>query len=123
MKNKLEIWRNRLTNGVFIVILLLAIRGVYRQYLVNRQVSEILASKEQVLSQELQKNQGLKEKLVEIEKPDFIEKQAYEKLGLVKVGSDILEKLNQEEPIIDLQLEEEKTEQIPNWKRWWELFF
>lgn len=69
-------------------------------------------------------NQELEQKAKEVQTPEFVEKEAREKLGLAKEGEtvvilpenfDRIAKINQSLNNSSLDL--------PNWERWWKLFF
>ena len=67
--------------------------------------------------EEEKKNRELKGKLEFVQSPEFIEKEAREKLGLAKPGETIVIIPPQEATQSDV------AEVLPNWKRWWKLFF
>lgn len=63
-------------------------------------------------------NRELEEALAAAETPEFIEKTAREKLGLVKEGETVV--------VLPKTKEGQETisnKQIPNWKKWRDLFF
>lgn len=66
-----------------------------------------------------QENQRLKSALSYSQTPEFIEKEARDKLFMVKQG--------EQKVLIPQELENSKEEQgknkDPNWKKWWNLFF
>lgn len=82
---------------------------------------DIVAERQQVLRQLEQENQKLKDKLAESQTPGFIERVARETLGLVKEGETmvIIRPITQSDQSDQLKTEEN----IPNWKKWWGLFF
>jgi len=73
------------------------------------------------LEKQKQENQKLKSRLSAVEKEEFIEKEARNKLFLLKPG--------EQEVIIPKELlgasksAEAKIENTPNWRKWWDLFF
>ncbi len=70
------------------------------------------------LQKEQTKNQELKKRLAEIDNPQFIEKEAREKLGYAKEGETIL--ILPDQNIIDNgQL---TVDSRPNWRKWWDLY-
>ena len=69
----------------------------------------------------LQKEQeNFQNKLKLAQTTEFIEKEAREKLNLAKVGETII---LVEEGEAQIQTMPKKTTIIPNWKKWWNLFF
>lgn len=79
---------------------------------------DIIRQQEGELARLSQENAQLQDALVRADTPEFIEKQAREKLGLVKDGETvvILPNTNHQSPITS-------TQQGSNWEKWWELFF
>ena len=65
------------------------------------------------------KNEELKVKLQEAQSREFIEKIARDKLGLAKEGETVVI-LPPSEPEVTKSAEEKI---IPNWQKWWKLFF
>ena len=69
----------------------------------------------------LQKQQeNLQNKLKLAQTPEFIEKEAREKLNLAKSGETII---LVEEGETQAQTSQKETTIIPNWKKWWQMFF
>ena len=109
--------------AIFIVGLLISliiinnsIRSIYSLW----QKRDLLTEAGRVLQKEKAKNASLKGKLQEVDKPEFVEKEARDKLFLVKPGEQIV-------LVPKEQKKEEKNpvarSQKPNWQQWWELFF
>ncbi len=71
------------------------------------------------LQQEQAKNQELKKRLAEVDNPQFIEKEARDKLGYAKEGETILvlPQSSQLEPSFA-----GATDGRPNWRKWWDLY-
>lgn len=65
-----------------------------------------------------QENVLLQQKLYYVKSDEFIEEQARNKLNLVKNGEYMVIA-----PPPQGKLEQTKKDEIPNWKRWWKLFF
>lgn len=78
----------------------------------------ILASRLFELDQVASKNAQLKEALVQAETPEFIERQARDKLGLVKPGETVII-MNPTNPTNPTNTENN----LPRWKQWLGLFF
>ncbi len=102
-----------------IIILLLIINGLARSIydLWNKQ--DLLTLAKKTLEEEKLKNKKLKGELSYVESPEFIEREARNKLFLVKPGEKeilISQKSSQEAKL-------KKEVNIPNWKKWLNLFF
>lgn len=70
------------------------------------------------LQQEEERNQALKKRLAEVDNPEFIEREAREKLGYAKEGETILI-LPQQNEVDSSQL---TVDSRPNWRKWWDLY-
>ncbi|HCM37155.1 MAG: hypothetical protein UV61_C0001G0079 [Candidatus Gottesmanbacteria bacterium GW2011_GWB1_43_11] len=84
------------------------------------QKGSIVSERQAVRDRLLEENAALKSKLQEVESPEFIEKQAREKLNLQKEGEVVVvlpKDLIRSQP----QAAVEPT--LPNWQRWWKVFF
>lgn len=69
-----------------------------------------------------EENRQLKEQLEFSDSQEFIEREARDKLGMAKEGEQVLVLPSNLGKITLPQTEEKETE-IPNWKKWWNLFF
>jgi cell division protein FtsB len=91
----------------------------------TRSVVSLLAKKDIVRTQKEElarleeENKKLEDALSQAQTPEFVERTAREKLGLVKDG-EVVVMLPQGAAGEDTQAQ---TESLPNWKQWWGLFF
>jgi len=69
------------------------------------------------------KNEELKKQLEYVNSDAFIEKEARDKLGLGKAGETILILPENLEIIGVNQPEISANQSLPNWEKWWKLFF
>lgn len=89
----------------------------------TRSVASLLEKRNIVRVQEEQlqrleaENKQLQDALTQAETPEFVERVAREKLGLVKDGETIVILPQQQVSVT------QTSEKIPNWKQWWGLFF
>lgn len=74
-------------------------------------------------------NQELEKKAQEVQAPEFIEKEAREKLGLAKEGETVVilpenfeQALRQSQGKLELS-SDNSSDDLMNWERWWKLFF
>ena len=70
-------------------------------------------------NQLLKENEDLKQKLKEIQTPEYVEKIAREKFGYVKDGEAIVLMQGTGDRVQGT----ENVNNHPNWKQWWNLFF
>ena len=101
-----------------IFILLLLIKNIASSIMNLRQNSNIVTILKQREQDELQKREFLKQRLYVSNTTEFIEKEAREKLGMVKPGEHIVL-----EPPPKLEKNTVTIDNTPNWKKWWKLFF
>ena len=81
---------------------------------------DVITQKRQDLSQIEAENSRLKRELEEAQSPEFLERIARNKLGLVKPGeSVVLYSQTQATPAGEASLKDA----LPPWKQWWNLFF
>ncbi len=67
-------------------------------------------------------NEVLKQKLSQSQTPEFVEREARDKLGLVKEGEVVI--LMDTPGVANSgQGAQEQGDTIPKWKQWWRLFF
>lgn len=95
------------------------VRSIYSLW----QKQHLLGKAEKQLQEEKKRNETLKNQLKTVENPEFVEKEARNKLFLAKPGeSQVIlphddataSKAAQNTPSFSLE---------PNWKQWWEVFF
>ncbi len=112
---------------VFIAILIVSvfiIQNLVRSIFTLWQKHDLLVKAEKELALEKKKNQEIKHDLAMTQSADFIEKEARNKLFLVKPGES---KVLIDEQLLKKAMEASKQAkqeaQKPNWQQWWELFF
>lgn len=102
-----------------IIVLLLVIKNIATSIASLRQNSQIVISLKQQEIEEKEKKRFLEQQLKYVDTNEYIEQTAREKLGMVKQGEHIV--------LAPPTVEEEETtktiEYIPNWKKWWNIFF
>ena len=93
--------------------------GLFKQIVAQKRLNSRLESKKQELSKLEKENLILKQKLQEVEDPDFLNYEAARLFGLSKDGNQQFSAEN-----IKPAVEKEGIFQVmtPNWKKWLELF-
>lgn len=84
---------------------------------------DILGEREAVLNRSQEENKYLKDELEYAQSPEFIEQEARNRLGLGREGEQVVLLPKSQIPSTNDQIKEEKEETMPNWKKWWKLFF
>lgn len=97
---------------------------VYQNYEVNQQIENL----EKEVAEVENENQKLSDLIAFFQTETFKEKEAREKLGVVKPGEKVLvfpEEENNEVSILETATgkDNEEDEEIPNYKKWWNFFF
>lgn len=82
--------------------------------------NDLIIEREKVFRQVRQKNIELKKRLAEAESPEFIEREARNKLGLGKPGETLVLMVNNEQ---SASKPAQVQDRRPNWQKWWKLFF
>lgn len=103
---------------VVVVILLLIIKDLAYSIYDIWQKKDFVAQAQKELDFQKQENQRLKSALSYSQTPEFIEKEARDKLFMVKKGE---QKVLIPQESENLQKKQEDND--PNWKKWWNLFF
>jgi cell division protein FtsB len=87
-----------------------------------KQADKLQSASQALFSLEL-KNKELKDKLSEVKSPEFVEKEARDKLGLAREGETVIiipdDKLKQ----VLGSTQKNVEAKLPNWLGWWQLFF
>lgn len=113
---KRHYWFRFLILGVSILVIISLSQAIFRAW----QKRDIVKEKKQELTALQQDNTRLKNELEEAQSPAFIERQARDKLGLVKEG-EVVVLLN------NASGEASRTSAVvdifPQWRLWWKLFF
>lgn len=111
-------FKNRLLTlivfAVLIYLIIFSIRSVFEL----RKAGNIVLEYEKELEVEDKRNKEFKKRLEKVKKPEFIEREAREKLGMGKPGESIV--IMPKITIIPKKAEERK---LANWEKWWKLFF
>ncbi|MDP1722270.1 MAG: septum formation initiator family protein [Candidatus Gottesmanbacteria bacterium] len=84
---------------------------------------DILGERQAVLRRVEAEHARLQKELDYAQSPEFIEQEARNRLGLGKEGETVVLLPKSQITNPNDQTNEEKEEIIPNWKRWWRLFF
>lgn len=111
--------RNLLLLLIFVLGVLVVVSGT-RRLLTFRTTAAKVEESEKRLAKLREENEALERELEHKRSPEFVEREIREKLGLVKKGEAIviLPKDNR-----DQSPEARDQKEIPNWQKWWKLFF
>lgn len=104
---------------IVIVLLLITVNNLVRSMYDIWQKKDFVTEAQKDLSFQKQENQRLKSALSYSQTQEFIEKEARDKLFMVKKGEQKVLIPKESENSSDL----EKKDNRPNWQQWWSLFF
>jgi len=107
---------------VTLVSILLAV-GLSRSTWVLWGKRDIVREREEVLGKLKADNEVLRSRLAEAESTAFVERVAREQLGLVREGEKVVILPTSRIRYPNDQVKHEAEEVLPNWKKWWKLFF
>lgn len=94
------------------------VRSIYTLW--NKQ--DLLVKAEKNLEVKKKENEELKKQLVVVKSPDFVEKEARNKLFMVKPGESQI--VIPEDLLKASESAKQRVQDLrPNWKKWWDLFF
>lgn len=126
----MKLIKSRLFRLIIAIISLIILVTIPRSIMSLWGKYDIVAEREKELVRQRKRNAKLKAEFGYVQSQEFIEREAREKLGMVREGEQIvlLPKSQTRLPdgqvsTINDQIEQVKEEQIPKWKRWWRLFF
>ena len=113
--------RHPIVRLILIIVSAFICIGLIRSIIGTIRQNDILSERRAVLEKEEKRSAILQEKLRESTSASFLEKQAREKLGLVKEGETVVllgQPQTQEDENVNSSVVSESL-----WKRWWKLFF
>lgn len=116
--------KNRLLSIAILIFALCLIVSLSRDIInLIQKEEEIEGSQLEVEELEV-KNEELKKQLEYVKSAEFLEKEAREKLGLAREGETVVILPENIEEIIGAnQSQISENQEMPNWKRWLNLFF
>lgn len=107
---------------IVIIIMIMAINNLSQSTYSTWQKQDLIVKAQKDLEDVKEENQRLRSELARVEKPEFIESEARDKLFLTKPGENIIVI-----PTGSLALKPSvtppPTDTRENWQKWWETFF
>ncbi len=111
--------RNKLINLIILILGLFLIVNLTRSIWELLGAGDRIKEAEEKVAQLRLKNDELKKRFSEVQSPAYLEKIAREKLGLAKEGEVVVIL----PPYQPAPAPQESQENLPNWQKWWNLFF
>ena len=109
----------RLITFFISLISLIFIVNISRSIYTLWQKGGVVAERAKVREAVKKENNALTEKLKDVESPEFIERQARDKLNLQKDG-EVVVVLPKD---VNVESKPQAQTEVPNWQKWWRLFF
>lgn len=103
-----------------VLVLLLTINNLIHSIYATWQKQDLIIQAQQNLTAEKEENSKLKKNIAQVNKPQFIESEARDKLLLAKPGENIVILPKNQLSISPSPTKPQDTR--PNWKKWWDLF-
>ena len=105
-----------------IVVLLLTINDLAHSIYSIWQKQDLIVQAQQELDTEKNENNDLKKQIAQVNKPQFIESEARDKLLLAKPGEGVI-MIPSNQLDIPSTLITKLVDTRPNWEKWWDVFF
>ncbi len=105
-----------------IIISLFVINSLIHSIYTLWQKQHLVVRARQDLEKEQQQQQQLQRQLSIVQKPQFVEEEARNKLFLAKPGEGVIV-ISKDALHASKSGKDTSQDTRPNWKRWWELFF
>ncbi len=115
--------RKKIALGVLSILLIIVAYNLITQIIYALKSGDRLNLAAESLIKLQSANRTLKQRLEQVKSPDFIEKEARDKLGMAKNGETIViippDKINS---VLGASVSAFPT-RLPNWLGWWKVFF
>ncbi len=107
--------------GVSLLVAVTLSRSVYNLW----KKHNVVGKRAEILAMEQRENERLQQELIDVQKPEFIEKEVREKLGMARDGEVvvILPKVQPPADKLGLRDGKKQTKETFYWLQWWEIFF
>lgn len=107
---------------IMIVASVIIINNLARSIFYLWQKNHLVTDVRSEVEKEKKENDELRSKLAQIQKPEFVEQEARNKLFLAKPNEGIIV-LSEKDREATLSAKQKPPDLRPNWKKWWDLFF
>jgi cell division protein FtsB len=105
-----------------IIVLLLTINDLAHSIYSIWQKQDLIVQAQQDLTTEKNENNELKKQIAQVNKPQFIESEARDKLLLAKPGEGVI-MIPSNQLDIPSTVTTKTVDTRPNWQKWWNVFF
>lgn len=119
----MNIFSRRMVRFIVIVVSIVIVINLSRSIWDLWRRRDVLGERQEVLRRVEEENRRLQSELEYTQSPEFIEQEARNRLGLGREGETVVLLPKQQETRDMRQETGEMQKNVPNWKRWWRLFF
>ena len=112
----------RIVFFIIVVISIFTINNLITSIYTLWQKNDLILDAKESLTKEKQVNAELKKKIAIVNKPQFVEEEARNKLFLGQPGEDVV-LLPSISPVVASKKKIASKDLRPNWQQWWETFF
>lgn len=119
----MNIFSRRMVRFIVIVVSIVMVINLSRSIWDLWRRRDVLGERQEVLRRVEEENRRLQSELEYAQSPEFVEQEARNRLGLGREGEEVVLLPKSQIPNPNIQTNEEKEENLPNWKKWWRLFF
>ncbi len=116
----MKLFRSKLFRLGLTIASIILIVTLSRSIIAIWQKGDVVRQRRLELARIEAENEALKKQLTESQSPDFIEREAREKLGLSKPGEAVVLMPPATEAA---RMLEDLGKPLPNWQQWWKLLF
>ncbi len=114
--------RKKIVFFIIIVVSIFIISNMVQSIISLSQKTHLVTDAKNELQKQKKENQELKKELGLIEKPQFVEEEARNKLFLAKPGEGVIV-ISKDELEASSSSKPKPPDTRPNWKKWWDMFF
>lgn len=105
-----------------LVVLLFSINNLAHSIYSTWQKQDLIVKAQKELTKQTADNQRLKQDLARVNRPEFVEQEARDKLFLTKPGEGIVV-IPTTAVVVSPTPTPIPVDTTPNWQKWWEVFF
>ncbi len=112
----------KITFFTIIIVLLLTINDLAHSIYSTWQKQDLIVKAQKNLEQEQKENRKLKKAIVQVNRPQFVETEARNKLFLAKPGEGIVV-IPADKLVASPSASPAPLDNRQNWQKWWDVFF
>lgn len=121
----MNIFSRRMVRFIVIVVSIVIVINLSRSIWDLWRRRDVLGERQEVLRRVEEENKRLQSELEYAQSPEFVEQEARNRLGLGREGEEIvlIRPITKSDQSDQSKSTDKQEENLPNWKKWWRLFF